>query len=56
MKLYKHYRNGKLYEIVDRCIIQENDEWVEAVIYRCHTHTMKFCRNKKEFEDKFKEV
>lgn len=54
MKLYKHYKNQKLYEIVDHCMIQVNNEWVEAVIYKRHTYDMKFCRSLEEFENKFK--
>ena len=56
MKVYKHYKNSKFYEIVDYCLIQENDEWIEAVIYRRHTYDQKFCRSLLEFEEKFKEV
>lgn len=53
-KLYKHYRNGKTYEIVDYCMIQENNEWVDAIIYKRHTYDKKFCRSEEEFREKFK--
>lgn len=53
MKIYRHYKNGKYYEIVDYCMIQENDEWIEAVIYRRYTYDKKFCRSVEEFENKF---
>lgn len=56
MKLYKHYKNGKLYEIVDRCMIQENNEWIEAVIYKERNNDLKFCRSLEEFNKKFKGV
>lgn len=56
MKLYKHYKNGKLYEIVDYCLIQEDNKWAEAVIYRRHSFEPKFCRSLEEFEEKFKLV
>lgn len=54
MKLYKHYKNGKLYEIVDRCMIQENNEWVEAVIYKSYNGHRLFVRSSTEFFKKFK--
>lgn len=53
MKTYQHYKNKKFYEIVDTCLIQENDRWIEAVIYRRATYEMKFCRSLKEFNLKF---
>lgn len=54
LKLYRHYRNKNFYEIVDYCMIQENNQWVDAVIYRRHTYDKKFCRSEVEFFEKFK--
>ncbi len=56
MELYRHYNNKQLYEIVDYCLIQENDMWCEAVIYQRHSFAPKFCRSAEEFFNKFKLV
>lgn len=54
MKLYRHYKNNKPYEIVDRCLIQENNEWIEAVIYKSYNGHGLFVRPVTEFFKKFK--
>lgn len=56
MELYKHYKNGKLYEIIDYCLIQEEDKWCEAIIYRRYNFAPKFCRSLEEFMNKFELV
>jgi hypothetical protein len=56
VKTYQHYKNGKFYEIVGNCLIQENDTWIDAVIYRRIYYTQKFCRSEAEFFEKFKLV
>lgn len=56
MDLYKHYKNKQLYEIIDYCLIQEEDKWVEAVIYRRYNFAPKFCRSLEEFLNKFELV
>lgn len=54
MKLYKHYKKGKLYEIIDRCMIQENNEWIEGIIYKSYNGYGLFVRSGTEFFKKFK--
>jgi len=54
MELYIHYINNNSYVILDYCEIQEDDVWVEAVIYREFGYTKKYCRSKQEFFEKFK--
>lgn len=56
METYQHYKNKKLYKILDTCLIQENDKWVEAIIYKDVIFEKKFCRSKKEFDLKFERV
>lgn len=51
-KEYIHYKNGQKYIPVDRCKIQENDVWVEAIVYKTDTNEL-FVRSKQEFLDKF---
>lgn len=52
--VYKHYKNKINYVVVDFCKIQENNEWVEAVLYREFAGTQWYVRSLKEFKDKFK--
>lgn len=49
---YIHYKNGLSYTPVDFCKIQENDIWIEAIIYKTDTNEL-FVRSKKEFLEKF---
>jgi len=49
---YVHYKNGLTYIPVDMCKFQENDIWIEAVIYKTDTQEL-FVRSKKEFTEKF---
>lgn len=51
---YKHYRNNKIYTLLDKCKIQVNDKWVDAVIYT--DGNLKFVRSEDEFYKKFKEI
>jgi len=52
--LYKHYKNGNLYTVVDFCKIQVNDVWIDAVIYT--DSRSKYVRDVKEFMGKFSKV
>ncbi len=49
---YKHYKNQEIYIPINFCKIQENDLWIEAVIYKTTTNEL-FVRSKKEFMAKF---
>lgn len=49
---YVHYKNGLTYIPINECKIQENDIWVEAIIYKTDTQEL-FVRNKEEFKKKF---
>lgn len=55
---YTHYKNQQQYLTINFCKIQENDIWVEAIIYKPLNHADKcedlFVRTIKEFEEKFK--
>lgn len=56
--IFYHYKNLKPYEVMESCKIQENGEWVEAVIYMEYNifplvDSGKFVRTKKEFLEKF---
>ena len=53
---YKHYKNNKQYYISNYCMIQENDVWVDAIIYREVGGNMSYVRSEKEWEEKFKIV
>ena len=53
---YVHYANNEHYIIVDVARIQENDEWVNAVIYKSVNGSDKFVRTAEEFFKKFKQV
>lgn len=52
--VYKHYKNKTNYIIISFCKIQENNNWIEAVIYTEVGGTELFVRSLKEFENKFK--
>ena len=55
--IFYHYKNFNPYEYIGPCKIQENDEWVEAVIYKEYKSLVDsglFVRTKKEFLEKFK--
>lgn len=52
---YIHYKNNKSYITINFCKIQENDTWVEAIIYKPNDCEELFVRTCKEFEEKFKE-
>ena len=55
--IFYHYKNLKLYEYLGPCKIQENNEWIEAVIYKEYKSLVDsglFVRTKKEFLEKFK--
>lgn len=52
-KTYTHYKNQQDYIIKNFCKIQENDIWVEAVIYTPKDNNELFVRSKKEFQEKF---
>jgi hypothetical protein len=51
-KKYTHYKNGLTYIPINICKIQENDLWIEAIIYKTDTNEL-FVRSKKEFLEKF---
>jgi len=58
MILFKHYKNNKVYKVVDLCLIQIDDEWADAVIYTNteESEELKFVRSASEFFKKFKRV
>ncbi len=53
-KLYRHYKNKKHYVITGTCMIQINDEWVDATLYRWLGGEKLFAREEVEFFEKFK--
>ena len=52
-KTYIHYKNKNQYTPINFCKIQENNIWVEAVIYKPNDCDELFVRTYKEFEEKF---
>jgi len=50
--IYKHYKNGEYYILLESCKIQENDVWVKAIIYK-DMNGNKYVRSEKEFLTKF---
>lgn len=52
--LYKHYKNGKSYIITGKCMIQVDNEWIDAVIYKEEFDNELYCRSVIEFSEKFK--
>ena len=52
--IYTHYRNGNQYEVVNYCRIQENDEWVTAILYKHVDGNILFVRSEENFEKCFK--
>ena len=50
---YTHYKNKESYTTVNFCKIQENDSWINAVIYKPNDCEELFVRSCKEFELKF---
>jgi len=53
-KLYRHYKNKKYYIIKGSCMIQIDDEWVDAILYRWEGGEKLFARENTEFFEKFK--
>ena len=54
-KLYRHYKNNRLYTITGECLIQENDKWVYGVLYTLKNGDGQlFCRSSEQFFEKFK--
>ncbi len=49
---YIHYKNGLSYTPINQCKIQENDIWIEAIIYKTQSEEL-FVRSLKEFQEKF---
>lgn len=58
MIIHVHYKNHKAYQIVSsEVMIQENDVWVPAILYKPMEDLQKsFVRSKTEFNEKFMEV
>lgn len=55
-QIFKHYKNDRPYMIVDKCKIQIDDNWVDAVGYTEFGQTIdtgKFVRSEEEFREKF---
>ena len=56
-QLYIHYKNKEKYLTINFCKIQENNNWVEAIIYKPFNHADNcdelFVRTTKEFQEKF---
>ena len=50
---YIHYKNNKSYITISFCKIQENDTWVNAIIYKPNDSEELFVRTCQEFENKF---
>lgn len=53
-KLYRHYRNKKYYVITGKCMVQVDNRWVDAIIYRWEGGERLFARSEEEFFEKFK--
>jgi len=57
-KTYLHYKTQATYLTINFCKIQENDTWIDAIIYKPLNHADKcedlFVRTQKEFLEKFK--
>ena len=52
-KTYTHYKNKESYTTLYFCKIQENDIWVNAIVYKPNNCEELFVRAYKEFEEKF---
>ena len=50
---YYHYKNKKNYITLNFCKIQENNIWVEAIIYKPEDCDELFVRSYQEFKEKF---
>ena len=48
-----HYKNGKTYTILGHCLLQLNNNWVDAVIYKTEGSDLTFVRDKIDFISKF---
>jgi hypothetical protein len=47
---YIHYKNGKIYKTIDKCCLQDNQEWKERIIYTEEGGDKLFVRSLKENE------
>lgn len=60
--MFQHYKNKETYVIMGACKIQEDDVWVDAVIYSNAFKVdkdqfgdqVKYVRSEKEFRSKFR--
>ena len=48
-----HYKNGKTYTILEHCLLQLNNNWVDAIIYKTEGSDLTFVRDKVDFISKF---
>jgi len=53
---YIHYKNRKIYYVIDTCKIQINDEWKDGVIYVGAENDEKYVRDMDDFIKKFKYI
>jgi hypothetical protein len=53
---YIHYKNKESYITINFCKIQENDQWVKAVIYKPNNCEELFVRSYQEFKEKFTKI
>jgi len=51
---YRHYKNNKLYSITGVGLMQIDDAWIEAVIYRGLECGGTYIRSEEDFNLKFK--
>ena len=53
--MYRHKKNNRIYIVINYDVkIQENDIWIDAVLYHRQFEEMQlFCRSLKEFKESF---
>lgn len=53
MTIYKHYKNGKGYIVINYCKIQEGNDWVDAILYKEVGGSLLFVRSEDNFNKSF---
>ena len=53
MTIYKHYKNGKEYIVINYCKIQEGNDWVDAILYKEVGGSLLFVRSEDNFNKSF---
>lgn len=55
-KFYKHSRTGNTYEVLHKGKMKVENGWTVCIVYKCERSGEIYCREIKDFHNKFTEV